>query len=88
MANHDHITSAVSGPNPDAHLATIITDMEDDLRKLESFATVVRHMGQCNENPPAEGVFVVGEALEDIAASIRSQWDEAFRLSHPTGGVQ
>ena len=51
----------------------------------KSFAALVRHMGQCNEGPPAEGVFVAGATLEDIAASIRAQWNEAFRLSCDAG---
>ena len=69
------------------NLTDIICDMEDDISRLEGFAALVRHMGQCNEGPPAEGVFVAGATLEDIAASIRAQWNEAFRLSRPNREV-
>ena len=67
-----------------ARVRAIISDMEDDIIRMEGFAALVRHMGQCNEGPPAEGVFVAGATLEDIAASIRAQWNEAFRLSRPS----
>jgi hypothetical protein len=38
-------------------------------------------MGRCNEDPPGQGVYAVGEALEELAERLVEQWQRAFDLS-------
>jgi hypothetical protein len=74
--------------NKKRDLKGVLFDMEEDINSIKRFAEAVRHMGQCNEDPPAGGVYAVGSALEDLADSILDQWNRAIDLAKNAGGSQ
>lgn len=62
------------------NLADLISDMEDDVARVLSLATVVYDLGS-SDNCTARGVQVVGIVLEEVAQRVQADWSAAFQLS-------
>ena len=64
-------------------LASLISDMESDVRDLVRWGQAVRTMGCSNGSVESGSLFVVGDAMVEVAVKVESDWERCFELSRP-----
>jgi len=64
-------------------LATLIFDMEDDVRNLVRWGQAVRAMGCSRGDVEAGSLYVVGDAIIEAAMKVENDWERCFELSRP-----
>lgn len=64
-------------------LASLISDMEDEVRNLVRWGQAVRAMGCSGSDVEAGVLYVVGDAMVEAAVKVESDWERAFELSRP-----
>lgn len=64
------------------NLASLLFDMESDVRDLTRWAATVCELGS-SDNDPSDCLLVVGPAMREIAERVEASWEHAFKLSRP-----
>ena len=64
-------------------LASLIFDMEDEVRNLVRWGQAVRAMGCSGSDVEAGVLYVVGDAMVDAARKVLGDWERCFELSRP-----
>ena len=65
------------------NLADLVSDMESHVRDLVRWGQAVRAMGCSGSDVEAGALFVVGDAMIEVAVKVESDWERCFELSRP-----
>lgn len=75
------------GGKSDVTAARPIFNMDNMLHELENAVDVVLALGHSEGMLDSNVVFTAAETAQERLATLRTEWKEAFRLTHPRGAA-
>lgn len=67
----------------DRDVAEVIFDLEEDVRNIRSWSRALVAIGCSGVHIDPSAIYVMGEALGEVAERVIEEWAHAFDLTHP-----